>query len=88
MNVAQTSIEAYKHHVESGAVSKQASYILQSMLPDADYSRRELAKLTSLDLSSVCGRVNELIKIGLLTEGETRLCKVTNKKIHPVKLPK
>jgi hypothetical protein len=51
-----------------------------------DYSRREMAKEFELELSSVCGRVNELVGMNLLEELPSRQCKVTGKTIHPVRL--
>ena len=84
MSVAQTSINAYKEHRAAGKVGQQAQSILDSMDSGFGYSRRELAKKTGLELSSVCGRVNELLSLGLLVEGEKRRCLITNKTIAPV----
>jgi len=84
MTVAQTSIKAYKEHRASGLVGKQAQAILDFMTPGVSYSRRELARKMGLDLSSVCGRVNELLEIGMLTEGSKRRCTITHKTIVPV----
>jgi hypothetical protein len=69
---------------DSGRLGTQARKILEQMLPGVDYSRRELAQFTGVDLSSVCGRVNELIGSRLLKEGSVRACRVTGKKIKPV----
>ena len=76
-----TSILAYKEHQPK--IGSQCMQIFDSM-GFKDYSRRELAKLTGLDLSSVCGRVNELLALGMLEELKTRKCSVTGKTIHPV----
>jgi hypothetical protein len=84
MTVAQTSISAYKEHIATGRVGTQAQAILDFMNPGESYSRRELHVLTGLELSSICGRVNELLAIGLLVEGSKRKCRVTKKTISPV----
>jgi len=84
--IATTSIEAYREHRDSGKLGQQASTILNKMSPDRDYSRKELARLTGFELASVCGRVNELLAIGLLDELASRKCSITGKNIHPVKL--
>jgi hypothetical protein len=84
MTVAQTSLFAYDEHKETGKVGRQARLILSRMDFGVDYSRRELIKLTGLELSSICGRVNELLQVGLLKELEQRSCSVTKKKINPI----
>ncbi len=84
--IADTSIEAYREHKDSGKVGAQASAILNVMKPDEDYSRKELARITGYELASVCGRVNEMLSIGLIDELPSRKCKITGKNIHPVKL--
>ncbi len=86
MTVASTSIEAYRDHKETGKLGRQASTILSKMSPGVDYSRKELSKITGFELSAICGRVNELLSIGLLEELESRKCSITGKNIHPVKL--
>jgi len=88
MSVSDTSIEAYIEHKESGKIGKQASYILNSLQDGKSYSRRELANKFNLELSSVCGRVNELLAEGLLEETEKRSCEMTGKTIHPIKIKK
>jgi len=86
MSVADTSIEAYREHKDTGKVGQQATAILNQMSPDRDYSRKELAGLTGFELASVCGRVNEMLALGLLDELPSRKCSITGKNIHPVKL--
>lgn len=84
MSVAMTSAQAYREHRETGKVGQQAQKILDAMIDGVGYSRRELARASRLELSSVCGRVNELLQIGMLHEGEPRKCLITQKKIIPV----
>jgi hypothetical protein len=83
--IADTSVTAYREHRDTGKLGRQASFILEQM-GDKTYSRRELARHTGLELSSVCGRVNELLAIGLLEEVDSRRCSITGKTIHPVRL--
>ena len=84
MTVANTSINAYKEHRASGKLGNQAREIFNAMQFNVTYSRRELVKLTGLELSSVCGRVNELVSSGLLMEMPSRKCMVTGKTVKPV----
>lgn len=84
MSVATTSIDAYHDHRDTGKLGQQAQQILSAMIEGERYSRRELARALGMELSSVCGRVNELLQIGLLAEGEPRRCSITHKRINPV----
>jgi hypothetical protein len=84
MTVSFTSINAYKEHKKNGKVASQSQFILNSMESGVAYSRRELAKLTGLELSSVCGRVNELLAIGMIIQTAPRKCLITKKTIKPV----
>jgi hypothetical protein len=86
MNVADTSIEAYIEHRDTGKLGRQAAALLEKMNPNKDYSRKELSRITGFELSAICGRVNELLALGLLEELEPRKCNITGKKIHPIKL--
>lgn len=84
MTVADTSIKAYKEHRSSGKISTQAQHILDCMKFGVTYSRRELIAVTGLELSSICGRVNEMLSAGILKEGPQRKCGITHKTITPV----
>ena len=84
MSVADTSIIAYKEHKATGKTGSQAMYIFDAMAFNKEYSRRELVTITGLELSSVCGRVNEMLQTGLLKEVSTRKCQITGKTIKPV----
>lgn len=84
MTVAMTSIFAYKEHQETGKLGNQARSILHKMDLNKEYSRREIVQLTGLELSSVCGRVNEMLQAGVLKEVSQRKCSVTGKTVKPV----
>jgi Fic family protein len=84
MSVAETSVMAYKEHRSTGKVGSQAMYIFETMGFNKDYSRREIVQITGLELSSVCGRINEMLQSGMLKEVSQRKCKVTGKTIKPI----
>lgn len=84
--VSDTSIDNYVIHRASGRLGRQQLMVLAVMGRGRDYSRAELAQLTGMRLSSVCGRVNELLELKRLTEAPTRACKVTGRTVHPVYL--
>jgi hypothetical protein len=87
MTVADTSIEAYHEHRDSGRLGAQHLHILDQMRPGWGYSRRELMLITGLELSSICGRVNELVKLGMLQEQSPRKCGITGRRVVPVIKP-
>jgi hypothetical protein len=43
--------------------------------------------VTGLELSSICGRVNELVKLGMLQEQSPRKCGITGRRVVPVIKP-
>lgn len=87
MSAATTSIAAYREIKRDGTLSAQQARIMAVIAHGMDYSRRELATLAKVELSAVCGRVNELVEDGYLIEGASRPCRITGKTIHPVKRP-
>ena len=86
--IAATSIVNYQQHKTSGKLGKQSSVILQLFKdnPYRDFSRAEVSELLSIRLSSVCGRINELMDQNYLHPEPQRKCKITNKTVSPVKL--
>lgn len=87
-NVAPTSIDAYHQHCRSGGLGKQASAIYLHVIESGrDWSRKELSRATGIELSAVCGRVNELVSARLLSEYPARPCAITRKLISPVGKP-
>lgn len=86
--IADTSLDAYREHRDSGELGEQQKKVMLFFhTKGGEHTRSELAEKIPMRLSSVCGRVNELIKLGYLTEAERRPCKVTGINAHPVKLP-
>ena len=88
MSVATTSIENYHDHKSSGRLGKQSRMLVEFIADhtDRDWSRAELAEQTGLRLSSVCGRVNELIHSRHVEVQPNRRCQITGKTVSPVRL--
>lgn len=88
MTAATTSIENYREHKSSGKLGAQASEIVKFLTrySDRDWSRAELAEAMNLRLSSVCGRVNELIQSKHVQPQHPRRCQITKKTVSPVRL--
>lgn len=86
--IADTSLDAYREHRDSGELgAQQKKIMLFYHLEGGEFTRSELAEKIGMRLSSVCGRVFELLDMGYLVEGARRPCKVTGINAHPVKLP-
>jgi Mn-dependent DtxR family transcriptional regulator len=85
--VATTSKLAYREHRDAGKALTQEREIFEFIKKSrASWSRSELAERLGIRLSSVCGRVNELIADGKVTHADPRTCLVTGKTVRPVKL--
>lgn len=71
-DVAYTSVQAYREAVMSGIVRTQRDKIFRWLCKysDADkskdFTRNEIAYYLKLRLSSVCGRIDQLIKDGFV----------------------
>ncbi len=84
--VADTSIAAY--HAMRPRLGGQQNQVVGFLARNVhrDYTRSELAEATGMRLSSVCGRVAELIERQMLTEGPRRPCRCTGVNAHPLRL--
>lgn len=86
--IADTSRDNYREHRDSGKLGEQQRKLMVWFhVEQGEHTRSEIALATGMRLSSVCGRINELIALGYLTEAARRPCMVTGKSAHPVKIP-
>lgn len=82
-----TSIEAYHSHAASGKLSAQQQAILGFLAEHRHpMTRGELASAMRMRLSSVCGRVKELLKMGKLQDHPRRPCSLTGIMSHEVSI--
>ena len=86
MPVADTSIRSYRSLLDSGRTTRRQHDILRVMVEGKTYSRRELARLTGLEINCICGRVRELLDAGALIEAAQRKDPDTGQTIRPVAL--
>lgn len=84
--IASTSIDAYRSL--GPKLGHQQAIIVAYISRNChrDFTRCELAEATGLRLSSVCGRVAELLKAQTIVEGVRRPCRVTGVSAHPLRL--
>ena len=70
-----------------GVTGDQQARILEFLEEEGgEWSRTEIAEMLRIRLSSVCGRVNELLKAGRLETTSTRNCRVTNARVAVVRI--
>lgn len=67
MTATYTSLVGYRNHVLSGKATSQRNQILICLFESAvPLTRLQISKITGIRLSSVCGRVNVLLKSDLI----------------------
>ena len=95
-NTASTSKAAYSEHVSSGNKHLQRMVIMKHVSnfynapryeDQGGFTRRQIAKATGFELGATAGRVNLLIKDGLLVDKGTTKCTTTGKTVGLVGLP-
>ena len=90
--IADTSVDAYRAFRASPKLSRQQARIVEYLAahPKQDFTRGELAGALGMRLSSVCGRVAELLHpesaLATLMELPRRPCRITRIAAHPVRL--
>ena len=85
--VANTSKLAYEELVASGKAQTQRCKILKHLLINhrQGLTRRQIANATRLELGAVAGRVNALIKDGIVTDEDEVLDPITKKTVKLIK---
>lgn len=86
--VARTSVDAYYAMVASDSITAGQRAVLAAFQTGGTFTRAELQEATGLRSGSVCGRVFELVRDGVLEEGERRPCSVTGVSSHVLRLAK
>lgn len=87
MSVRTSSRAAFQEINDNGTASTQRARILAVLVKRTQIdglTRREIQKLTGIDINAVAGRVNGLMKSGLVAEGDVRPCRITGKNVRPV----
>ena len=86
MPVRATSVQAYRQIEKEGKVATQSQFILDIMKDHPEgLIRQEISERGMLPINAVCGRVNELIKAGILMEDGRRKNLKTGKSSMVVK---
>ena len=83
-----TSLLAFADLLEQGEINRRQFEVLDFLTEHhgLNFSRREIAKMTGMELCCVTGRVNELLQKGLVVEEAKRACGVTRRTVHPIRV--
>lgn len=81
-----TSRSSYRAVKSDGTMGRQQKLIMSLLRKRPGKTRLEICLLTGIRLSSVCGRVNELIRVGKLEDNEKRICSMSKRTAHVVRL--
>ena len=85
--MSATSLDAFAHFVMGDALPAQQRQIVE-YLRSGPATRSEIAKATGISVSSVTGRVHELVKNGVIEECSRRPCSITGVNCYVVRLAK
>lgn len=85
MPVRDTSAVAFEQNAKSGQSARLRDIIHRAVLrSQTPLTRSEIAERTGLPINTVAGRVNELMKAGMLAELPPVRCPETGRMVHPV----
>lgn len=84
MSVRGASINAYRGVNVTASQRRVLDFLAK--YPRRDWTRNELATMSGIAINSICGRVSELIELGVLQELGLRPCKFSGRRAHPLLL--
>ena len=71
-NMHKNSLDAYTDLIESGTLNNQQKKIVNALHYTSNVTREEIALLTGIKESSVCGRIRELIDSKIVVAAGTK----------------
>ncbi len=84
MTVRDTSLEAFQINQSLGIYETQQTAVAACVVMVGSATRRELATRTRLEIGSVTGAVNALIKRNILRDPKVVTCPKTGRSVHLV----
>lgn len=67
-----SSLDAFFDLKKTPTITTQINKILSKMKPDQVYTRRMLANLTKIEISTISARVNEMLEVYIVVTGTTK----------------
>lgn len=86
--VRETSIATYQDLRDDGKLTAKQQQIIDYLHRhgSADFSRLEISRAIDMPINCVAGRVNELLEKGVIEEADQRPCRISGRRINPVRL--
>jgi hypothetical protein len=84
-NVTYSSLAAYDH-IKAHITGECHRKILAVMLDELIYTRKQIARMLSMETSSIAGRVNELVEMGEIEVCGQIRCPVSGRMVEAIKL--
>jgi hypothetical protein len=87
-SVRETSIAAYHELRDDGKLTAKQQQIIDHLHrhPGAVFSRLEISRAIDMPINCVAGRVNELLEKGVIEEADQRPCRISGRRINPIRL--
>lgn len=83
MSVKSTSKAAYRENRESGESSRKREQVYAYVVNHPGCSRNDIARnVRGMTINCACGRVNELIVVGTLTENGCKHDSITGRSVN------
>jgi predicted transcriptional regulator len=83
MSVKSTSKAAHRENRESGESSRKREQVLNYVAAHPGCSRNDIARnVSGMTINCACGRVNELIAAGTLTENGCKHDSITGRSVN------
>ena len=92
MTATETSTIAYRSITNSGVLGNQQEQIVtflrlnKNQDPRSNFSRKEISRILNMEVNAVAGRINELVKAGVVVEDKKRRCSHSQRLVTPVRL--
>ena len=90
--VSETSLLSYQELLDSGKLSKQQSVIMANLNlykhTNLRMTSREIAEITGIERSAVTGRLNTLVKLGVVDEYGKVQCPITKRWVKAYRIAK
>ena len=87
-SVRETSIAAYHELRDDGKLTAKQQQIIDYLhrYPGSVFSRLEISRAIDMPIICVAGRVNELLEKGVIEEADQRPCRISGRRINPIRL--
>ena len=86
MNIENTKLESYYATIASD-IGGRRGQVLRSVVDCGPSTRHEVSRATGLPLQTICGRVSELIEMGLLVIKDVRFEQSTRRYCELLAIP-